>query len=55
MQISTYLFAAIAAFAAQGTAQSCIRNGNICTLSSNPPCCSGFCFIDQGAPYGLCH
>ncbi|KAI1147859.1 hypothetical protein F4825DRAFT_455073 [Nemania diffusa] len=30
MQISTYLFAAIAAFAAQATAQSCLPNGNIC-------------------------
>lgn len=30
MQISTYFYAAIAVFAAQATAQSCLPNGNIC-------------------------
>ncbi|KAI0968150.1 hypothetical protein F4678DRAFT_443426 [Xylaria arbuscula] len=54
MQISTYFFAAIAALAAQATAQSCLPNGNICTASSTVPCCSGYCFVKAGAPSGVC-
>ncbi|GAW25861.1 hypothetical protein SAMD00023353_1401580 [Rosellinia necatrix] len=54
MQISTYVLAAIAAFAAQATAQSCLPNGNICTASSDPPCCSGFCLVQAGASSGVC-
>ncbi|KAJ8122321.1 hypothetical protein ONZ43_g1453 [Nemania bipapillata] len=47
MQISTYLFAAIAAFAAQATAQAtaqaCLPNGNICVnCSIGPPLLLGF-------------
>ncbi|KAG6363964.1 hypothetical protein INS49_009067 [Diaporthe citri] len=54
MQISSYFYAAIAVFAAQATAQACLPNGNICTVNSNPPCCSGFCLVQAGASSGVC-
>ncbi|KAK6838016.1 hypothetical protein PG987_006297 [Apiospora arundinis] len=54
MQISTYVYAAIAVFTAQAAAQSCLPNGNICTVNSNPPCCSGFCLVQAGQSSGRC-
>ncbi|KAK8051660.1 hypothetical protein PG993_003045 [Apiospora rasikravindrae] len=54
MQISTYVYAAIAVFTAQAAAQSCLPDGNICEVSSDPPCCSGFCLVAEGQTSGKC-